>query len=477
MLVLALQGLGSTGQVTDGRKVFADNLEHVQKLIVAENDRVTNSGQEWVSIAVMLRLSPAEGEVNTEVGTLHQLQGAYLAQYWSNNPNGNGEFGTSRPLIKVIIADIGHNGQDWPDTVERLVDMADPESDERLVAVSGISHSTKSTQEAVDQLALHNIPMVGSTITATTLAAPGLFRVSPTNRDESAAMIEYLKGTEEWRSASAAEPLKAYLVQDRAGEDTYSDDLGKQYRQIFPNDNAHTLLAAQGDFDSSKSAAGNALAGQISTICAIRPKVVFFAGRSDGLRTLLSNLAARPCTDAPLTIVSGHEASSLSAPLPHDAHPLWVDDSANFRVLYTALASPQTWRNHPRSASPATVIRFGQCPHCFATLFPDSLADGSAIMAHDAVLTAVTAARNVTSPQTPRPVADALVNGLYQINATQPVPGASGWIYFQHEAGGTDVIPHYKAVPIMQLYPDGTATEIALSSRFGTPPVGPQLPR
>lgn len=472
--VVALLGQWRTVQVTDGSGVLADNLEHVQKLILTENNRVTASGQEWVSIAVMLRISPPADEANAQAGVLHQLQGAYLAQYWSNNPNGDDEFGSSRPLIKLLIADTGYNGQDWPDTVEQLVDMADPESSEHLVAVSGISHSTKATQDAADQLALHNIPMVGSTITATNLAAPGLFRVSPSNSDQAAAMIEYLKGTEQWRSASAAEPLKAYLVQDMADEDTYSDDLGNQYRLAFPNDAAHTLLATEGVFDSSKSAAGNALAGQISTICAIRPKVVFFAGRGEGLRNLLRDLAARPCTDAPVTVVSGDDASNLAAPLPADAHPLWVDDSANVRVLYTALASPQTWQNYPTSVAPTTVIRFGRCASCFAALFPDPLGDGGAIMAHDAVLTAVTAARNVASQQNPRPTADALVNGLYQINATQPVPGASGWIYFQHEPGGTDVIPYNKAVPIMQLHPDGTATQVALSSNSGNPPAGPQ---
>lgn len=475
--VVALQSLWRTAQVTEGSTILADNLEHVQQLILAENNRVAASGQEWVSIAIMLPIRPAAGEPNTQVGALHQLQGAYLAQYWSNNPNGNDEFGSSKPLIKLLIADTGHNGQDWPDTVEQLADMADPRSNEHLVAVSGISHSTKATQDAVDQLAVHNIPMVSSTITATNLAAPGLFRVSPSNSDQAAAIIQYLKGTTEWRSASAAVPLKAYLVQDTADEDTYSDDLGNQYRQAFPNDDAHTLLAAQGDFDSSKSAAGNALAGQISTICAIRPRVVFFAGRSDGLRTLLSNLAARPCADAPITVVSGDDASELAAPLPDDTHPLWIDEGGGVQVLYTALASPQTWQSHPRSASPTTVLRFGQCTNCFAALFPDPLGDGAAIMAHDAMLTAVTAARNVTSQQNPRPTADALVNGLYQINATQPVPGASGWIYFQHEAGGTDVIPHNKAVPIMQLHPNGTATEVALSSNSGTPPTGPQPPR
>ena len=396
-------------------------------------------------------------------------------QYWSNNTNGEDKFGSDAPLIRLLIADTGQDGQDWQDTVAQLVERADPESGEHLVAVAGLGLSTEATQKTVNALAEQGISMVASVITATGLTAHGLVRVAPTNSDEAAAMIEYLKRTPEWLAASATVPYTAYLIQDRATDNIFVQDLGAQYRQAFPNDGVHMLLDAQGDFNSQREAAGNALAGQIATICSIRPKVIFFAGRSAGLRTLLDALSARYCTDARITVVSGDGVTNLNDPT--DTGSLWVDGSANLDVFYTALASPQIWQDYPAAVSRDTAARFGQCPNCFAALFSGSLNDGDVIMSHDAVLTAITAAREAASQQSPRPTADALINGLFQITATNPVPGASGWIYFQRAAGIPDGVPYNKAMPIMRLHPDGTADLVALSSRSGTPPAGPEVPQ
>ncbi|MCA1603952.1 MAG: ABC transporter substrate-binding protein [Acidobacteria bacterium] len=462
-----------TVRVTDGSTPLADTLRTVQEMIHDENERVTGSRRPWVSIAVMLPIRTTDDARTKQGDALNHLQGAYVAQYWSNHPDGDEKkFGKDAPLIRILIADTGQDGQEWPDTVAQLVEMA--HSDERLVAVAGLGLSTDATQQAVNALADEGISMVGSVITATELAAAGLFRVAPTNSDEAAVMIKYLESTQEWKSASAASPYQAYLVQDRAADDGYVRDLGNQYRRAFSNDGAHTLLQAQGDFDSLKEGSGNAIAAQIATICSIRPRVVFFAGRSDGLRTFLGALSARWCNGIPITVVSGDGVSNLND--PEGTASLWADGT-NLEMIYTALASPETWKNYPSAASADTVNRFGQCRHCFTALFSARLTDGDAIMSHDSVLTAVRAARNVTSQQKPQPSADALINGLYQINASNPVPGASGWIYFQREGYLPNGVPYNKAVPIMRLHPDGTVSQVSLSSRSGTPPAGPQLPR
>lgn len=465
--------------VTDGSEVLANNLDHVQWLIHSENERVTASGQPSVSIALMLPIHPAEGEVNTPAWILHHIQGAYLAQYWSNHPSGGSEFGEKLPLIKLLLADTGPDGDNWQDSVAQLVDLANPEASEPLVAVAGLGQSAPATQQAVDELAKHDIFMVGSIISATTLIADGLVQVSPSNSDEAAAAIAYLRTTEEWKSASSTEPYKGYLVQDQAKTNTFADDLGKEYRQKFLHDDAHTLPDAQGKFDSSQPGVDIALGRMMPEICSIRPRVVLFAGRSPELRTFLRELAARYCSDPPITVVVGDSARNLTAPQQADEHPLWVDERANLEVLYTALASPQTWEKYAGNVSRATVVQFGKategqpCPSCFGTLFSDPLDDGNAIVSYDAVLIAVAAARNVASPRDWQPTAGALINGLYQITETNRVHGASGWIYFQRETGVSDAVPYNKAVPIMRLCPDGTAKLVALS-RSGAPPVDPQ---
>lgn len=463
-------------RVTDGSDVLAEDLTTVEQLILSENDRVTSGGDEWVSVAVLLPIRPVGDDSTAQPGALRMLQGAYLAQYWYNHPDGDEhEFGSERPLIRLLIADAGPDGQDWPDTVEQLVDMADPESSAHLVAVTGLRQSTKATQEAVNELAAHNIPMVSATITATSLTGSTLYRVASSNSDEAEAVITYLKTTEEWRSATAAAPFQAYLVQDKAAEDTYAEDLGNKYRQaFFANDPAHQLFDAQGNFDSRKPAAGNALASQISMICT-GPRIVFFAGRGNDLETFLRHLATRPrpCADTPVTIVTGDDASTVID--QRGAERLWFGEGANIEVLYTAMASPHTWDEAGQNTVPqATIERFRNCKNCYRTLFPeDSLEDENAIMSHDAALTAMIAARNARSQQDPRPTAAALINGLATINRANPVPGASGWISFQHEAGRPDGMPYNKAVPIMQLLPDGTTRLVSLSSRLGAVPGGP----
>ncbi|MGH4023684.1 MAG: hypothetical protein ACRDRV_03775 [Pseudonocardiaceae bacterium] len=464
-----------TVRVTDGSDLLDDELELVESLIRKENDRVTNSGQEWVSVAVMLPIHP-EAEPTAPVRIIHQLQGSYLGQYWFNHPSGDdSQFGSDRPLIRLLIADTGYRGEDWPDTVAQLVDMARPGSDARLVAVTGLDQSTTATQAAVNELARHQIPMIGSLITATDLAAEGLFRVTPTNSDEALAMIRYLQQRDDWKLASAAQPYTAYRIQDRARADTYAQDLGKKYNEAFPRDQAHILSPIPGEFDSRKPAAGNALRSEVSVICADHPTVVFFAGRSGDLRTFLRHLSGRsqPCADTPITVVTGDAASDLSAQRnnPQKNLPLW-GDGANVTVYYTTLASPLAWKDeYSEYISSEVVTRFVEGNRSYQALFPnDPLEDGQAIMSHDAVITAATAAGNAISQQDQRPVPEALSNGLFQIKGNGKVSGASGFIDFQNDEDLPDGVPYNKTIPIMRLLPDGTTTLVGLSSRLGTPP-------
>ncbi|MGH4014902.1 MAG: ABC transporter substrate-binding protein [Pseudonocardiaceae bacterium] len=472
-----------TVRVTCGQDVLTDGISDitakdfldVQGLIHDENERVIDSGRPWVSIAVMLPIRT--GDPYT-LSFLHQIQGAYITQYWSNHrldaPDDPTQFSDDAPLIKLLIADTGREGKEWPETVKQLMSCKD---DEHLVAVTGLSPSKEPTQHAINALANEGITMVSSTATATDLATNEIarehhFRVSPNNSDEAAAAIEHLETTTEWNSASSAKPYKAFLVQNKDNEDTYATDLGDKYRKRFPKDSAAHILR-QGVYDSSKPAAGNALDDHAESICANHYSVVFFAGRGDDLRTFLSHLDDQPC--GPLTVISGDDASELATPSPKD-HLMWDDPENDIEVIYTALATPQAWaeqyRNYiPVVQRPVDQKRWsGECAQCFPRLFPGTfLDDGDAIMLHDAVLTAVTAVRKVATQNKPQPVADDLFNGINAITQNDPVRGASGWIHFEHDADAPAGVPYDKAVPIMQLKPDSTAELRTLSSRSGTP--------
>lgn len=469
--------VAETVRVTDGGTLLVDDLAQVESLIQAENKRVSDSGTPFVSIAYMFPIRVGSEDRSSRASVRHQLEGAYLAQYWSNHPDGTDRPGAERPPIKLLIADTGSEGRDYLATVKDLVDR---KAAEHLVAVAGLGLSVQNTKDSIAELERHGLPMVATAITSTEFRANGLVQVPPTNADEAAAAIAYLRTTPEWRAATADRPYVAYLMQDMAGVDSYASDLGREYRAVFAGDAAHRFLDAEGRFDGSKQAAGNALKNQIGVICSVRPTVVFFAGRSGNgnLSTFLNDLAARHCTDTHITVVTGDDTDFLNAELPSNAAPLWVDTNANLTVLYTSLASPLTWLNRPKEVSAQAVARFtGACATCFTTLFRDSLEDGQAIMAYDATLTAVVAVRNVTDERNPQPSPDALINGFYQITASAPVNGASGWIYFQRSVGGAEGVPYNKAMPILQLHPNGTATWVDLTSRTGSPPGPPTQPR
>jgi hypothetical protein len=468
ILVIMVLEPWRTTRVTDGSEIFADYLDRVERLILAENKSVDNSGQQFVSIAFMMPIRRDENDPVSDEAVLHQLQGAYLAQYWSNHPDGRPEFGSSRPLIKLLLADSGPLGTAWKSTVDQLRDQA---GREHLVAVAGLGFSLTATQEAVTALDSAEIAMVASVLTSNGITARNLWRIAPTNSDQAAAILKYIETTPEWKSATRENPYTAYLVQDKAARENYSADLGKAYRELFPADDAHRLLSAQGEFDSSKPAAGNALDAQVNMTCAIRPQAVLFAGRSRELELLVRALAGRWCAhDIPVTIVTGDDTADLSVPSGPHRNLLWQDQE-NIRVFYSTYATPLTWEKHPDFAPESVLKKFGNCPQCFQGLFSDPLDDGYAIMSYDAVVTAVKAAQGVASPANNfMPPADALPNGFYKINSANPVPGVSGLICYQGEEGGSGHVPFNKAVPIMQLNPDGQSVLVALSSRLGAPP-------
>ncbi|MFD0428272.1 hypothetical protein ACFQ60_09480 [Streptomyces zhihengii] len=81
--------------VTDGSFVFADNLAAVSARIKAENERVRD--EPHVSVAVMLPMTAAQPFEQRK--TLHEVQGAYLAQYRANHDSNS-----KKPAIRLLLA-------------------------------------------------------------------------------------------------------------------------------------------------------------------------------------------------------------------------------------------------------------------------------------------------------------------------------------------------------------------------------------
>lgn len=470
-----------TVRVSDGSTVLNNELPAVHELIRAENEHVTESGAPFVSIAYMLPMNSVAGDPNSNVAIRHQVEGAYLAQYWANHGSrGPTQFDTDVPLIRVLLADTGPLGKDWPATVDELADRVG--GDDKLVAVAGLGSSTTPIGDAITALAGRDIPMFGSVITSSELSAKNLVRVSPTNSDEAAAAVNYLQQTEDWTSASAAALYQTYLVQDQASTDSYARDLGNAYRDEFAKvtDSTHLMLSEEGGYDGSVSGAGNALGAHAQRICGMAVRVVFFAGRSTDLRTFLGKLssACAANTGRTVTVVTGDDADHLV-----NGPALWNIDG--IELIYTGLTTPAAWGPDcgagtppgPTAISVDTMKRFcGEDERSYDALFRDSLDDGHAIMGHDAMMTAIEAARPGRGEQGNAdldPTPAALVNELFQINASTPVPGASGWIYFDKDTATEQWIPKNKAVPVIKIDREAKPAFDRLSSRDGTPSTNP----
>lgn len=459
-----------TVRVTDGSDELVSHLGYVERLILAENQAVTDSGQDFATIAFMLPIRTGDTDPNNQTSIQHELEGAYLAQWWSNHEEGDPRhFSSSRPLVRLLLADTGDGGADWRDTVNDLVDRAD---DEHLVAVAGLGASVDTTQLAVKALNDNGIPTFGAVITSSTLSAPRLARVAPTNTDEAGAAVEYLKTTPEWQGATPQKPYKIHLVRDTDPNDRYATDLADRYRKAFPHNDPAYPRPTEGGFNAAVGAVGNVLAGEAQRICGINPNVVFFAGRSTDLRTFLGKLAARDCAaEGPITVICGDDVDRVTG-----VKGLWTGDS--LRVLYTALATPQAWDSlvaeRDQLFSSVPIARFREGPRSYREVFRDDLEDGHAIMGYDAVATAVEATRRARTEEAKVPEPVDLANGLNQINGTARVPGASGWIYFQIPSGPSQQwLPFNKLIPVMSLDADGRATLEALSSNNGRPPGPP----
>lgn len=130
----------------------------------------------------------------------------------------------------------------------------------------------------------------------------------------------------------------------------------------------------------------------------------------------------------------------------------------DIRVLYTALAHQDEWQGFPGSQ----LSNYQNFAESFTTMFDTAdLADGEAMITHDAVLTAATAARYdklaTIDPSTVAPI-------LLGFHCQKTIPGASGDIAFDKNGDPID-----KAVPIVQIRPGGSVALEELVWPSGTP--------
>ncbi|MEU9735675.1 hypothetical protein [Streptomyces sp. NPDC048002] len=434
--------------------------------VVAAIDRENRSLKPGSYVTVAL-LEPFTASDPDNLGdVLHEMQGAYLAQYRANHAS-NGQ----SPAIRLVLANPGATGRHWEHTVDRLERMT--LGADRLRAVTGVGLSTDNNKRAVQELTRRGIPVIGTSITADDLANgqdgkdpfPGLARVSPTNTDQARALASFAR----------VKAGRALLVYDKPG-DPYTRTLQKSFARLIEGSPYEPQPFTPPADRSQEGTTANTFRQITHLVCDTAPETdtILFAGRHTQLRQFINALGGRGCQDRRFTLLTGDEASYLTGDKDLDRTAL----TRNLSVRYTSLAHPDAWaEDGARTGGSAADAReladllasAGRRP--VGPVGEVSLQDGQTIIAYDAMRLAVHGIREATPEgRAVPPLADV---GLQwpQVKGSLRVNGASGWICLDVHGN-----PYDKAVPIVELTSEGRARFVRIAWPETRPPGKECLP-
>jgi ABC-type branched-subunit amino acid transport system substrate-binding protein len=421
-----------------------DPLAELEARIATLNAGVSG---DFATIVLLDNMTPDPGADSITIQAVrHEIEGAITA---INRANTTSIASGQVPKLKLMLANWGSDAAGWAQAVDAIKKTVPTQ---HITAVTGITQSLVNTRNAVAALA-PDLVTVSSLVTADDMGIdkdgtplPGFFRVSPTNSDEAAAAANYIAGHYH----------RILVLSDVNRQNTYAKTLSDAFLHQPGMQNVHRAsyespdpgLVPRLDYVTTQ------FARMHSTICADRPDLIYFAGRGADLRSFLTVLGeAGACGLGPIDIITGDSGSYLVG------QPLPPSQTVPVRVFYTGVAAPGQWGGNP-SDERDNYQKFLQA---FTATFDErDLDDGYAIMSHDAVLTAATAIRDAQ----PHPTRDpSTVRSFFlQFNCTKWIPGASGKIVFKDSH-----VPANKAIPIMQVQPDGVPHQQALVWSTGQP--------
>jgi ABC-type branched-subunit amino acid transport system substrate-binding protein len=417
---------------------------------IAERNRAIS--EPFVTIVVLGDLVPDPRSDSVALrGQRHGIEGAITAVSRANDPKTSGAI----PKIKLLLANYGLGAGAWQQAVAVIKQAR---LSEHIVAVTGIGQSRDTTRAAVAALSEAGIAVVGADVTADNMNVapdPGakrstdFVRVAPTNTQEAQAAANYI---------TQHGYHKVLLVKDTNEGDSYAQTLANAFAADVKVDYTEPYRSPEGPLNlaTREQLMAKMFAEMHSDICAIRPDLIYFAGRGTDLGYFLTALSSSgACGLGPLDVLTGDDALNLVGERRSTSGDL------TFNVFYTAFAYTDEWRGFPPGSD------YTKSYQDFATVFAQgrfkdaNLDDGEAMAGHDAVQVAVFATREDPSATIePETVANFLVGA----RCHNYVPGASGPIAFDSNGNPID-----KAIPILQLLLDGTVTQKDLVWSTGQP--------
>ncbi|WOX14708.1 hypothetical protein [Streptomyces sp. N50] len=430
--------------VTDGSVSFDPALDQVFARVKAENDRVTDSGAPYATIALMVPMDVAGPTAPVDrKHMLWEVQGAYFAQYRANH-RANGQ----APAIRLVLANPGLGGGRWRPVADQLAELA-ASPEHRLRAVFGFDISLPTTQRSIAYLTNEKrIPVVGGALTAddiaNTLQHPhayeGLVRVNPSNTDQAAALAHADRGVG---------VRQTVLVEDARNDDNYITSL----RKVFEARTEGASLAPE-QFRSppdisAEGTTSNDFRQIVANICESPAKEIYFAGRPVQLRQFLNELGKRGCRARPYTVITGPAANAL----PLDGDLEWDTLRHGVTLEFTASSHPDAWTgpNTPATGGSAEAFRTLKeltNRQVTGSVGPVDLGDSRAIITYDSAWTAIEGIRDEAVHGHAVPSTDEVRNAWLRLHGAHRVEGASGWICLDNQGN-----PYDKAVAVVRLDP------------------------
>ncbi|MET9915400.1 hypothetical protein ABZZ74_54005, partial [Streptomyces sp. NPDC006476] len=426
---------GVAGGLEEHSDVFGLAMEPVLTAMGIENARAVQGGR-YVTIAFLAPLTSAGKAADLTLDQfVGEAEGAYTAVERANT-------GDSPLKIRLVLANMGSGEQHWQHAVEGLKKVRN------LVAVAGMGLSQQESVDAARALSRQNLPMVADLITAdgfdttgtidshghTPQPINGLTRVTLTNAVQLKALGAELK--DDTRTAA----IVRTSVTPNGTTDYYTDSL---YHDFLTTDGLKQHLDPASDFSFDPRGGPSSILGSIGqNICTAGHPIdtVYFAAREKYLPDFLTALSQRSCHSQHITVVAGSDTAALD---PNTLTGLQQQGEAPITVLYASLPTASTLRSHTNSDHglyEQYLKAFTRDHH--GQQFPTHHASRGywPVLAHDAVLTATTAIRKATTPDTPRPNKYAVANNLYALT-DGAVPAATGRYGINPRTGNRTTIP------------------------------------
>lgn len=435
--------------VSDGGYPFP-GLEELSARIHAENQRVEESGAESVAIAYLEPLSGGAGDRGVEA-IREAVAGAHLAQLKLNRPR------DTLPRVRLLLANTGRDDGKWEHVVDELIADKDKE---RLVAVTGLGQSNDRTVKAVRKLRAAGVPMVGATVAGTDFASrrSGFFRVSSPAGDQAAAAVRHFKERQDKDPG-----YRIQVVKDIKNDDAYNRSLYEGFTKAAAKAGLKLDKEIIPYSSGPSPGTGNDLWVVADKVCrsGSRPDALYFAGRGRQVRRFIE-AAGENRRSCPVTLLSGSSTVGVYFDTSTGPRATELDDlddrwtASGLKVYYTAYTHPRLARElygGGRAHSP--YAQFEELYRSRLDGSPAQLADGQAMLGHDAVYTAGVAAVQVWNRFRQPVTAERELEMLSQTNGDYAVRGVTGSIAFDPDTWE----PVDRPLALVELRPPGAAGE------------------